>query len=889
MRDGKNAENLVGRERKYRKYNLKLVPENFLLSDQSQTALVKVIERLEQNIQMREEIDNLYDDLCDLIVKEMNNVIPFKDCKEGKRFKSHKPYWNEELSVLWKKLVTSRKNYDKCKSTSTGREIRNKLQEYKLTRKAFDRQLRREERRYRRGLMEEIESVQSNNPTVFWDHVNKLGPKRKSKIPLEIYDGEGNVDGDLENVLKKWESEYSKLYTGPDKDFNVEWYNTCMIDKMVYEESMNDPLYTSNESLNDVFSITELDKIITNCKNGKATGIDRIPNEVLKNKNVKALLLLLFNACFLNDIVPHKWLQAIVYPIPKDCKNDPRVPLHYRGISLLSTVSKVYTGLMNLRLQCYMEKDILVDEQNGFRKKRSCQDHLYTLTSIVRNRKNKNLSTYAAFIDMKKAFDFVNRDLLLYKLLKNNIDGHMYNAIKALYQNTSACVQINEHFTNWFPTLCGVRQGDNLSPTLFSLFLNDLAVELKSLNSGVKVGNTGICILLYADDIVLLSDSEEKLQALLNHLNTWCNKWQLVINSDKSKIVHFRKRVREQSSFEFKVGSQQLHIVNEYKYLGVKLNEFLDVDKMCESLAVGGGRALGSINSKFRTIKNMGIVTYSKLFDNCVMPVLHYCAGVWGLQKCDSLQHVQNRAMRFYLGVHKFAPTLGMLGDLGWYPLELYRKIDVIRYWNRLVNMPNHRLTKKMFMFEMENCNNNWCSDVRKILYNNEFAETFDNVQICNIKELSDTLKRNFADDWLLKMQGKLKLRTYKEFKLTFGTENYIKMNLARSERSYISQIRLGILPIRIETGRFTRLEEEQRICEMCNTGEIENENHFLHHCSKYVREREELYNVAQQLNNNFNILHDNAKNVFLFNNLSRQVGKYIKKSYNLRYLTLNN
>ena len=82
---------------------------------------------------------------------------------------------------------------------------------------------------------------------------------------------------------------------------------------------------------------------------------------------------------------------------------------------------------------------------------------------------------------MKKAFDWVDRDLLFYKLLKNNIQGKIYKCISALYSNTLSCVKINGITTPWFQTLSGVKQGDNLSPTLFSLFINDLVKEIKDL------------------------------------------------------------------------------------------------------------------------------------------------------------------------------------------------------------------------------------------------------------------------------------------------------------------------------------------------------------------------------------------------------------------------
>ena len=107
------------------------------------------------------------------------------------------------------------------------------------------------------------------------------------------------------------------IYTGPDNEFDMEIYNTCMIDKMVYEERMNDPLYVNNPMLNTCFTQCELDKVLIKCKTRKAVGIDNILNEILKNRNVTQLLLKLCNRYFIYDMVPQQWLQAIVFLNPK--------------------------------------------------------------------------------------------------------------------------------------------------------------------------------------------------------------------------------------------------------------------------------------------------------------------------------------------------------------------------------------------------------------------------------------------------------------------------------------------------------------------------------------------------------------------------------------------
>ncbi len=135
-------------------------------------------------------------------------------------------------------------------------------------------------------------------------------------------------------------------------------------------------------------------------------------------------------------------------------------------------------------------------------KNRSCTDHIYTFTSLIRNICSENKSTFCFFIDMQKAFDWVDRDLLFFKLLEYNIDEKIYNCIKIMYNHPLSCVKLYSNVTDYFPTESGIRQGDSLSPTPFAIFINDLASEMKQLDIGIDIENGKICILLFADDII---------------------------------------------------------------------------------------------------------------------------------------------------------------------------------------------------------------------------------------------------------------------------------------------------------------------------------------------------------------------------------------------------
>ena len=118
----------------------------------------------------------------------------------------------------------------------------------------------------------------------------------------------------------------------------------------------------------------------------------------------------------------------------------------------------------------------------------------------------------------------------------------MYNSIKNIYESSSSCVRINDKLTDWFDCKSGAKQGDNLSPTIFAIFINDFVKEINDLEIGFHIGEKNVSALLYADDIVLLAKSERDLQTLLDKLHDWCNRWRVLINTDKSKCVHFRKK-----------------------------------------------------------------------------------------------------------------------------------------------------------------------------------------------------------------------------------------------------------------------------------------------------------------------------------------------------------
>ena len=497
----------------------------------------------------------------------------------------------------------------------------------------------------------------------------------------------------------------------------------------------------------------------------------------------------------------------------------------------------------------------------------------FSLASILQTNAYKKSGTFTTFVDFKKAFDLIDRETLFYKLLQNGIDGKMYWSVKSMYSDTISNVKVNKLYTDWFSI-------NTLSPTFCSLFINDLAKEIKAAGYGISVGNDKVPILLYANDIALLSESEDDMQNMLNIVYAWCRKWRLEVNCSKTKVMHFRKKNLCRSQYVFHLGETPLNYEDHYKYLGVILEEHLDFNTCAETLGAAGGRALGSVISKFKSIKNMGFSTFSFLYNAGVIPVTDYCAGVWGHKLYQKTEAVQKHALRFYIGVHKFAPIPAIEGDVGWLPTYYRHKLEIIRLWNRLILMDNSRLAKKIFLCNYSNPKvNDWPTQVRRIFESMGELDIYNNVQVCDISYARNILFNNYAETWHASVMSKPKLRIYREFKTNYGLENYIVFNLSRQERSYLAQFRCGILPLRVETGRFKNEPLSERKCMFCDQESVEDEFHFILHCPKYNIERQNLLEIYLS-----NLVGDNvAKLNALMQQAVRPLAKYIHKAFQKR------
>lgn len=266
-----------------------------------------------------------------------------------KHYRVKQPYWNNELNELWLKLCSTERTFLRCGPGDPWKR-RALHDEFKQCQVNFGRKLRFFKRRFKRGQALKLEQLQTGNPQQFWREIHKLGPKKKMLIPMEVLIENSGPSFESGQILKKWEKDYSNLYaysgsTLFDDNFLEETWKV----KLEMETGMNTTFY-QNDILNSEITLDEVLKVLDKAKENKAVGIEDLPNEVLKSPNLWNVLHCLCHICFQNGIIPSVWNSSIIKPIPKSVKDDPRVPLNYRGISLISTVYKIYSGVLNKRL-----------------------------------------------------------------------------------------------------------------------------------------------------------------------------------------------------------------------------------------------------------------------------------------------------------------------------------------------------------------------------------------------------------------------------------------------------------------------------------------------------------------------------------------------------------
>jgi hypothetical protein len=719
-----------------------------------------------------------------------------------------KPWFDDELKASYFKYISALKVFNKDKTPDNHDSLVKIKKIYKSNHN-------KKKQAYMRLEGDMLSKLKTNNPKQFFSKFSKK--KSKCNVPLQ----------ELFSHFKDLASENQDVENNDGPPIHV-----C-----------NDVVF---EELDKQIDENEICKAILGLKSGKSHAEDCVLNEYLIE--CKDLLLpklcKLFNCILDTNLFPSSWSTATIVPIFK--KGDATNPNNYRGISIVSNLGKLFTSILNRRLlEWSNNNDVITDAQFGFRPGYSTTDAIFALHSIISSSLSGKKRLYCAFIDFQKAFDSVDRIKLWHKLSAVGIRGKVLNVIKSLYSNIRACVTVKGFRSEYFTSNLGLMQGEVLSPILFSMFINDF--ELSFINSGCvpyECKSLNLFLLMYADDLVLFSESTEGLQSQLDALFEYSSKWGLKVNIDKSQIVIFRNGGKIKANEKWLYDGVQLKVVDHFTYLGIVFNYNNKFTMAEKKISDQGKKAMFALNTNIRNM-HLNKETVLSLFDSYVSSIFNYGSEVWGANKGTNIEKVHMDFCKRLLGVKRTTCNVMMYLELGRYPLRVYRTFNIIKYWAKLLTT-NNCILKACYdaLYDMCEVHNkkNWATDVKQQLTDLGLLELWSNQYIDS--RYFPVIKQRILDQELQSIMSKMavssKCSLYTHYIHSCTLQYYLRKPIPAMYQKMIAKFRLSSHCLAIETGRYTNIDVYNRRCFNCNS-EVEDEFHFILKCPVYSRYRQQF------------------------------------------------
>ena len=857
---------------------------------------------------------------------------------QNNKVDNKKSWFGRNCATARREFHRAKHQYNATKSAENKLNLKDKGAKYKKI-------LHINRRRYIQSKANTLQDLKNSDPKMFWKTITN---RKRSKT----------------NISTESFYNYMKNINQDNGQYN------------------NDSVSYDNQELpefdfiNDPITVDEIRSNVQKLSNGKSNGLDQILNEHIKSTLhiLMPVYYKLFNLVFDSGIIPESWTLGSIIPIYKN-KGAQSDPENYRPITLVSCLGKLFTSIINSRLQSFArEFELLSESQTGFRKTYSTCDSIFALHMLISILFNQKKKLFCAFIDFKRAFDTVWRDGLWVKILAHKIRGKCFNIIYNLYQNIilvgwlfwvlrpfetvfqsisgrlpkrgrkrreridesknvqttptrtyckcsrplpycnpncrtpqhwkftqhhrstrpppqniKSCVFVNGETSAFFDCTIGVRQGDNLSPFLFSLYLNDLEDFLRSQNvNGITCDTKPtndidravmffkLFVFLYADDTALVAESAKDLQYALNTFKIYCTTWKLTVNISKTKVIVFGKG-RMPKNIAFSYDEIPLEVVNNYKYLGIYFTRTGSFHVTIKHIYEQANKALTTLLRNIHDLQ-LNIDLQINLFDKMIKPILLYACEIWGFSNCKLLEKVQLRFLKSIFNLKSSTPNIFVYGEYGVYPIEIDIQARMVSFWTKLVSEnESNKVSSILYQFmyaEYRTEASAWLNCVKNILIKCGFSGFWDKQRVDNpvwlVKSAKQKLKDLFINEWFLNISNSSTSLNYRLFKEKFELEYYM-LKLPYTMKRDLCHFRTRNHRLSIETGKWIGLEISERKCSFCMQ-EVGDEFHVLLRCPTFNVHRKRYIKPYFTVNPNiikFNELM-NSKNIKQLKNLCK-------------------
>ena len=422
----------------------------------------------------------------------------------------------------------------------------------------------------------------------------------KTPIPTNFIDEQGNTLSNRNQMEDHVKDFYNSLFKS-QKSIHPPNINKVQVPNFLKDEVTNAIKLTKAE---------------------KSPGIDNITAEDLKlsTDSIAAPLAQRFSWYLEQGKIPTQWKTSkTILIFKKGALNEIK---NYRPICLLSTIYKIFTNLILQRIKGTLNQECS-REQAGFRKSYSTIDHIHSIRQIIQKHHEHKIPLYLLYIDFEKAFDSVEHNAILNALKTQGIPDQYIQVIKEINNQTTTSIKLF-HRPIEINIERGVRQGDVISPNLFTSTLEHLIRQIDfNQNEGINIDGEKLRYLAFADDIVLMTNDPRSIESMLQKLNNEADKVGLKIHTGKTQWM-----TNQKTNQTIKLNNNIISQVEEYKYLGQIITPTGDLQKEINNRIKSSWGAFKKIESVL-TSENISKTTKSNLFNSNVLPSLTYASETW--------------------------------------------------------------------------------------------------------------------------------------------------------------------------------------------------------------------------------------------------------------------